>query len=84
MRRALNLTQIATIANQVFSQQTADELKTMQTHFGTAYSAGQAIAAIAVGMVARIAGLEPTDDTRTFSPVDALVARGLQQLPPAP
>ena len=79
MRRALNLTQIATLANQVFSQQTAAELAAMKTHFGAAYSAGQAIAAIAVGMVVRIAGLEPTDDTRTFSPVDALVARGLQQ-----
>ena len=77
--RKLDLAKIARIADQLFQRQTAEDLTAIQTHFGTAYSEGQAIAQIAVEMVARIAGLDATSE-RNWTPIDALVSKGLAAL----
>ena len=75
-QRTLNLTKIASIADKLFSAQTAEELAEMKTHFGTAYTEGKAIAQIAVEMAVRIADIDTTD-AREFTPVTALAAQGI-------
>lgn len=67
------LTTAINTAQEIFSQQTADDLDILKTHFGKAYDESKLIAEIAVKLILRIGKVAMVTDARQLSPVDALV-----------
>lgn len=60
------------MAQEIFSQQTAEELQNMKAHFGKAYDEGKILAEIAVKLVLRVGGVD-MQASRDLSPITALV-----------
>lgn len=60
-------------AKEIFSQQTADELKILQEHFGKAYDESKIVAEITAKLILRIGKIQTAFDVRHMSPVDDLV-----------
>jgi len=66
-------------ANDIFSQQTVDDLAIIKQHCGAAYNEAAIVAEIAVKLVLRVAGLKVSQDARAVSPIDALVYDALER-----
>ncbi len=62
-----------TAAQEIFSQQTADDLHVITEHLGKAYNESTIVAEIAVKLILRVAKIRTEGDARLISPVDALV-----------
>jgi hypothetical protein len=66
------LTTALDVAQEIFNQQTGDELQKLKDHFGKAYNEGKIMAEIAVKLILRIGGV-PMQASRDFSPLTPLV-----------
>ena len=85
----LNFEKIANIAQQIFSEQTGDDLAEMGVHGKEAIQEGKTVALIALEMVHRIAAseqIEPETDTRAMmSPeLQILAIKGVLQYQQTP
>lgn len=69
------LTTAINVANEIFSQQTAEEVAVIKDHFGKAFNESKIIAEIAVKIVLRLGKVKHSQDMRSLSPVDDLVLR---------
>ncbi len=77
----MTLQKIVDLAAKVFDEQNLEDLQSMQKHFDKSFNQAKAIATIAVGMVARIAGLdEGTSSRSVFDPIGKCVSRGVTLL----
>lgn len=67
------LTSAINVAQELFSQQTIEDLEIIKAHFGQAFNESKIIAEIAVKLILRLGKVTYTQDMRTLSPVDDLV-----------
>lgn len=72
------LTTAITIAKEIFSQQTAEDLTVMKNHFGKAFDESKIVAEIAVKIILRLGNVKHSQDIRALSPVDGLVSQAYE------
>lgn len=69
------LTTAINVANEIFSQQTAEDVAVIKDHFGKAFNESKVIAEIAVKIILRLGNVKYSQDMRSLSPVDDLAFR---------
>lgn len=70
------ITTAVDIVQELFSDDTGEDLQTIKTHFGLAYNEGKVVAETAVKLVLRLADIQTaSNNVRDLSPVDVLVNR---------
>ncbi len=81
MTRTISMQRIVDVAAKIFDEQSFDDIRKMQVHFGEAFTQAKIIASIAVGMVARVADLQDDSTARSLpSELDRLIETGLTRL----
>ncbi len=74
------ITTAIAVANEIFSEQTVEELDTLKAHFGQAYNEMNLIAELAVKLILRIGGVSVTG-SRKITPITNLLGRAEERFP---